>query len=161
MEKAADMSHSRRLAALVGVAAVLCAVPSAASASPRSQQPPPRNDGAAISPGEVQRMFDAYALMRAEEQLSLRDDQTASFLSRFKALQDARRARVQEHGRLVQELRMLRVSACSKSRWSAASSSCSCGRGRVGSSKVHDRSGATRRRTIPVVPLQGSRRWEI
>lgn len=60
-----------------------------------------------VSPAEVQKMFDAYALMQAQEQLKIGEDQFARFLTRYKALQDARRKAVQEHARLVMEMRRL------------------------------------------------------
>ena len=60
-----------------------------------------------VSPAEVQKMFDAYALMQAQEQLKIGDEQFARFLTRYKALQDIRRKAVQEHARLVMELRRL------------------------------------------------------
>src|SRR5882672_3369258 len=52
-----------------------------------------------VSPGDVQRMFDAYALMQAQEQLKISDDKFAPFLTRYKALQEVRRKSLQEHGR--------------------------------------------------------------
>ena len=52
-------------------------------------------------------MFDAYALMQAQEQLKISDEQFPQFLTRFKALQDVRRRGLQERARLVQELRRL------------------------------------------------------
>ena len=36
-------------------------------------------------------MFDAYALMQAQEQLKIGDEQFTQFLTRFKALQEVRR----------------------------------------------------------------------
>jgi len=62
---------------------------------------------AGVTPGEIQRMFDSYALMQAQDQLKITDEQFPKFLPRFKALQDARRRALQERGRLVQELRQL------------------------------------------------------
>lgn len=67
---------------------------------PSLDQPP-------VSPGEIQRMFDAYALVQAQEQLKLGDDQYPQFLMRYKALQDTRRRAQQERARIVQELRRL------------------------------------------------------
>jgi hypothetical protein len=61
----------------------------------------------AIAPAEIQRMFDAYALLQAQAQLQISDDQYTRFLARFKALQDTRRKALQEHTRLVVELRRL------------------------------------------------------
>jgi len=61
----------------------------------------------AVSPAEIQRMFDAYALVQAQDQLKLGDSQYPQFLSRFKALQDVRRRSQVERARRLQELRRL------------------------------------------------------
>lgn len=61
----------------------------------------------AIAPAELQRMFDAYALLQAQTQLQVSDEEYPRFLARFKALQDVRRKALQEHTRLVVELRRL------------------------------------------------------
>ena len=71
---------------------------------PRAAVPP---DEATVSPAEIQRMFDSYALMQAQEQLKIADDRFPQFLTRFKALQDVRRRGLQERARIVQELRRL------------------------------------------------------
>ena len=63
--------------------------------------------GAAVAPAEIQRLFDAYALVQAQTQLQLSDEEYPQFLARFKALQDARRRGLQQHTRLVLELRRL------------------------------------------------------
>jgi len=60
-----------------------------------------------VTPAEIQRMFDAYALVQAQDQLRLNDEQYSRFLIRFKSLQDIRRRALQEHTRLVAELRRL------------------------------------------------------
>jgi hypothetical protein len=60
-----------------------------------------------VSPAEIQRMFDAYALLQAQDQLKIGDDQYSQFLTRFKALQDVRRKALQERMRIIQELRRL------------------------------------------------------
>jgi hypothetical protein len=64
-------------------------------------------DDPAVTPNEIQRMFDAYALVQAQDQLHLNDDQYPRFLVRFKSLQEVRRRSLQEHTRLVGELRRL------------------------------------------------------
>jgi Spy/CpxP family protein refolding chaperone len=66
---------------------------------------PPPEPG--VSPAEVQRMFDAYALMQAQEQLKIADEQFSQFLTRYKALQDVRRRTLLERGRVIGELRRL------------------------------------------------------
>jgi Spy/CpxP family protein refolding chaperone len=60
-----------------------------------------------VSPAEIQRMFDAYALLQAQDQLKIGDELYPQFLSRFKALQDVRRKALQERTRIIQDLRRL------------------------------------------------------
>ena len=60
-----------------------------------------------VAPAELQQMFDAYALLQAQEQLKLGDDQYARFLPRFKLLQDARRKPMQDRVRILQDVRQL------------------------------------------------------
>jgi Spy/CpxP family protein refolding chaperone len=64
-------------------------------------------DEGGVTPGEIQRMFDAYALMQAQEQLKIGDEQFTRFLTRFKALQEVRRQTLQERARIIQNLRRL------------------------------------------------------
>src|SRR5215203_1956508 len=76
------------------------------SEGPRQGRGPGRGAGAdnpGVTPGEVQRMFDAYALMQAQEQLKISDEQFAKFLPRFKALQDARRKTQGDRTRIIIE----------------------------------------------------------
>ena len=54
---------------------------------------------ACITPADVQKMFDAYALMQAQEQLKIADEQFTPFLTRFKALQEVRRQTLQARAR--------------------------------------------------------------
>lgn len=60
-----------------------------------------------VSPAEVQRMFDAYALMQAQDQLEISEGQFSTFLTRYKVLQDVRRRTLQQRARVVMELRRL------------------------------------------------------
>jgi hypothetical protein len=68
-------------------------------------------DGAGVTPAEIQRMFDAYALVQAQDQLGIGDEQFSRFLVRYKALQDIRRESLQQRTRLVAELRRLLAAA--------------------------------------------------
>jgi hypothetical protein len=52
-------------------------------------------------------MFDAYALMQAQELLNIGENQFSAFLTRFKALQDVRRRTLQERTRIINELRRM------------------------------------------------------
>jgi Spy/CpxP family protein refolding chaperone len=95
-------------------ALVLCAALSSGAAA---AQPPGRagrqtpgaaaGEDAAVTPAEIRKMFDSYALMQAQDQLHITDEQFPKFLSRFKALQDVRRRTLGERNRLLQELRRL------------------------------------------------------
>jgi hypothetical protein len=64
-------------------------------------------DDPGVTPAEIQRMFDAYALVQAQDQLRLNDEQYSRFLVRYKSLQELRRRALQEHTRLVGDLRRL------------------------------------------------------
>src|ERR1700704_5667752 len=75
-------------------------------------QPPARGAGldpANIAPAEIQRLFDAYALVQAQDELKLGDDQYPKFLARYKALQEVRRRAQAERMRVIRDL--VRVSA--------------------------------------------------
>ena len=81
---------------------------SAAGAQPARQgQPPGPGAQAGVPPAELQRLFDSYVLMRAQEDLRLTDEQFPRFLTRMKALQDARRRAESQRMRILQELRRL------------------------------------------------------
>jgi hypothetical protein len=75
------------------------------------QPAPSAADDPAVTPAEIQRMFDAYALVQAQDQLRLNDEQYSRFLVRFKSLQDLRRKALQEHTRAVADLRRLLMQA--------------------------------------------------
>jgi len=61
----------------------------------------------AVTPFELQRLFDSYALLQAQDQLKINDEQYSRFLPRFKALQDARRQTLQQRARVLQDVRRL------------------------------------------------------
>ena len=93
----------------VALLALASAQPAAAQ---RGRARPPRAEGATadapgVSPAEIQRMFDSYALIQAQEQLKISDETFPQFLTRFKALQDTRRRNMAERFRMVQDLRRL------------------------------------------------------
>ena len=60
-----------------------------------------------VSQGELQRLFDAYVLMQAQETLQLTDAQYPQFLARLRALQEVRRRTLVERTRIIQELRRI------------------------------------------------------
>lgn len=84
-----------RVAALLLFA--LAVVPAAAAAQ--------QDD--ALSPAEVSKLFEAYAVVQAQQMLGLDDAQYGRFVPRYRTLIDARRRLLVEHGRIVQELNRL------------------------------------------------------
>src|SRR2546427_1637543 len=90
---------------LLGGGIVVVALAAVWGTPARAQQPAQADQERGVSPAEVQRMFDAYALVQAQDQLKLSDDQFSQFLARFKALQDVRRRFQMERNRAIQELR--------------------------------------------------------
>jgi Spy/CpxP family protein refolding chaperone len=68
-------------------------------------------DPPTVTPFELQRLFDSYALLQAQNQLKIGDDQFTRFLPRFKALQDARRQTLQQRNRVLTDVRRLLMEA--------------------------------------------------
>jgi hypothetical protein len=102
---------ARRMA-IVGVMAwVLTSAPGAAvyaGQGRRAAPPPAVEDGAPpVAPAEIQRLFDAYVVMQAQQELQLTDQQFPQFLARVKALQEVRRRGQMQRGRMLQEIRRL------------------------------------------------------
>lgn len=85
--------------------AALAALSASASAQPPPSQAAPEQSG--LAPREIQQMIDAYVLMQAEDALALTDEQFPQFVTRLRALQDARRRHQQGRNRLIQELNRL------------------------------------------------------
>lgn len=72
--------------------------------APRRGQAGP---GDGVSPAEIQRLFDAYVVMQAQQELQLTDEQYPRFLARVKDLQAARQRGLAARARIVQNLRRL------------------------------------------------------
>ena len=71
------------------------------------RQPLPGIDNGDMTPGEIQKLFDAYLVMEAQQALELTDEQYPPFLTRLRALQETRRRTQQERFRLMGELQRL------------------------------------------------------
>lgn len=78
---------------------------SAVRAQEGAAPPGPRNQGRRA--GEIARLFDAYALMQAQETLGLDDAQYARFVGRFRTLLEVRQKHQASRGRIIQELSRL------------------------------------------------------
>jgi hypothetical protein len=57
-----------------------------------------------MSPAEVQKIFDGYLVIQAQQTLGLNDEQFAQFVPRLRALQETRRRHQQERFRLLNDL---------------------------------------------------------
>ena len=88
------------------VAAAVIAVLLMAAPGFARQQHAPGAD-ATVPPAELQKLFDSYALVQAQQLLNLSDEQYSRFLPRFMALQAARRQALQQHTRVLNEIRRL------------------------------------------------------
>ena len=98
-----DIVRAGRALALVGGVVLTCA--GIASGQPAPSAPPTIDAG--VPPAELQRLFDAYALVQAQDALKLDETQFARFLPRLRALQEVRRRTLLDRARLVQDLRQL------------------------------------------------------
>ncbi|MCU0249636.1 MAG: hypothetical protein MUE61_05475 [Vicinamibacterales bacterium] len=113
-------AHRRTRTLIIAVLAAAC-TSAAVAAAAQDPQPPPAGT-ARVRPelrqgqgrsaqqadrleiAELQRLFDAYMVMQAQEALQLDDVQFGQFLPKLKALQETRRRNEQARTQLVGEL---------------------------------------------------------
>jgi hypothetical protein len=79
----------------------------AVSAQPQPAPAPVAPPTDAMSPGQLNQLFDAMLVMQAQNALALNEQQYGQFLARLRTLQETRRRNVQERGRLIGELQKL------------------------------------------------------
>jgi hypothetical protein len=74
---------------------------------PGAQTQEPETPAAArpIGAGEIQRLFEAYSVMQAQEALQLSEAQYGRFVTRLKALQDTRRRHLQTRNQILADFR--------------------------------------------------------
>ena len=60
-----------------------------------------------MRPAEIQKLFDAYLVMEAQQALDLTDQQYPQFLTRIRTLQETRRRNQQERNQLMGQLQRL------------------------------------------------------
>jgi hypothetical protein len=94
--------------------AIFCwtaAIPAAAQTQqPPASAPPQVPDASGTRPigaGELQQLFDAWTMSRAQEALQLSEAQYGRFVTRLKALQDVRRRHMQARNKVLANLRRL------------------------------------------------------
>src|SRR5260221_3035091 len=90
----------------------IAVAPAAAAATPpqpaRPEQPSPAPpEGPAITAGQIQRWFEAFTVLQAQDALQLSEAQYGRFVTRLKALQDTRRRHQQARNQMLAELRKL------------------------------------------------------
>jgi hypothetical protein len=72
--------------------------------------PPQLQDVPAVRPigaGEIQKLFEAYTVLQAQDALQLSEAQYGRFVTRLKALHDTRRRHQQARNRILADLRQL------------------------------------------------------
>lgn len=106
MNAAMTIRQAVGVVALSAAVLITVGVPQAqAQARLPRRGPAAQADG--VSPGEIQRLFDAYVIMQAQQELRLSDEQYPRFLTRVKALQAVRQRGLLERRRILQDLRRL------------------------------------------------------
>jgi hypothetical protein len=99
----------RLIPMIVCLAVATVSVPARAQKAAASKTPAQGASAKAGEPAvpmaEIRKMFDAYAVTQAEEQLKIKKDQLPKFLAQYKELTESRRMAAQEHNRLLLELR--------------------------------------------------------
>ncbi|HEY2431081.1 MAG TPA: hypothetical protein VGI12_00310 [Vicinamibacterales bacterium] len=100
----------------LAAACTLAAPPAVAIASQATPQAPPRADApppgtavpdGAFTAGQVQKWFEAFTVLQAQEALNLSESQYGRFVTRLKALQDTRRQHQQARNRILADIRRL------------------------------------------------------
>jgi hypothetical protein len=92
--------------AMAAIALLLVTGISAWAGQPPGRVAPDRpND--VPDPGEVNRLFDAYAIMQAQDMLQIDEAKFGPFVTRLKSLQAARRQSLRARGQLVRDLQRL------------------------------------------------------
>jgi hypothetical protein len=85
--------------------------PATAQPQPAQQQPAQQQQtlpiDQPISPAQIQRWFEAFTVLQAQDRLQLSETQYFKFVQRLKALQDTRWNHQQAHQRILNDIRKL------------------------------------------------------
>jgi len=94
---------------IVGAALAVASLasPSSASAQQAPAAPPVLPEAAPISANQIQRWFEAFTVLQAQEALDLSEAQYGRFVTRLKALQETRRRHQQARSRILGDMRKL------------------------------------------------------
>jgi hypothetical protein len=109
--------RSTLVVALLGASVSVAAAAGPHAAQRAGQSPPPAPATVTQAPavpmdqpitaGQIQRWFEAFTVLQAQEKLDLSEAQYGKFVTRLKALQEARRNHQQAHQRILNDLRKL------------------------------------------------------
>ena len=109
--------HTRSPVGVALFVALVISAPSAGSAQTQPQQPPSAApapapgpgtpDPATLSAGQIQRWFEAYTVLQAQDALRLSEAQYGRFVTRLKSLQEGRRRHQQTRNQILADLRKL------------------------------------------------------
>jgi hypothetical protein len=94
---------------LLGVFSSVLVLLGVAAAAAQDARPSLETRAPNLSSAEIQRLFDAYVVVQAQEMLKLSDSQYAQFVTRLKTLQEARRRSQTARNEVLQDLRRLAV----------------------------------------------------
>jgi hypothetical protein len=95
---------------LAGVIAMVSAASLSAQQQPPAPAPAPAmpaGQDTAISAGQIQRWFEAFTVLQAQDALQLSEAQYGRFVTRLKTLQDSRRKHQMARNQIMGELRKL------------------------------------------------------
>ncbi|HUQ86183.1 MAG TPA: hypothetical protein VM096_01410 [Vicinamibacterales bacterium] len=90
---------------LILLAVLIGCLPAITMAQPAAPEAVAQAGG--MTPAEIQKLFDAYLVMEAQQALQLTDQQYPQFLMRLRTLQDTRRRNLQERNQLMGQLQRL------------------------------------------------------
>src|SRR5437773_2459516 len=98
--------------ALASAILILAVAPDAAQAQPPQTQAAPAPapgqgapDLAPLNAGQIQRWFEAYTVLQAQDALKLSEAQYGRFVTRLKSLQESRRRHQQARNQILADLR--------------------------------------------------------
>lgn len=97
----------RKMMVAVGLTLALVAAAGSAYAQQVPAAPPALPDPPAISAPQIQRWFEAFTVLQAQEALQLSETQYGRFVTRLKALQETRRRQQQARNKILADMRRL------------------------------------------------------
>lgn len=101
------MMSLRTMIVAVGVTLASAAAAGSALGQQAPAAPPGLPDPATISAPQIQRWFEAFTVLQAQEALQLSESQYGRFVTRLKALQETRRRHQQDRNKILGDMRRL------------------------------------------------------